>query len=82
MPRYSVAEARNTLPRLIDRALAGEEVVITRHGKEVIELKPRQAFDREAYRASLAELAAWTDARPGISINSADLIRQMRDEGR
>jgi prevent-host-death family protein len=37
---YSVAEAKNTLPRLIDRALEGEEVVITLHGTPVAELKP------------------------------------------
>ena len=36
---YSVAEAKNQLPKLIDRALAGEEVVITRRGKPVVELK-------------------------------------------
>ena len=34
---YSVAEAKNTLPKLIDRALQGEEVVITRHRKPVAE---------------------------------------------
>ncbi len=40
MTAYSVAEAKNTLPRLIDKALAGEAVVITRHGKPVAELRP------------------------------------------
>jgi antitoxin (DNA-binding transcriptional repressor) of toxin-antitoxin stability system len=39
---YSVAEAKNTLPKLIDRALQGEEVVITRHGKPVSELRAVQ----------------------------------------
>ena len=41
MTAYSVAEAKNRLPKLIDRALQGEEVVITRHGKPVAELQPR-----------------------------------------
>jgi prevent-host-death family protein len=36
---YSVAEAKNTLPKLVDRALQGEEVIITRHGKPVAELR-------------------------------------------
>ena len=40
MTAYSVAEAKNTLPKLIDRALQGEEVIITRHGKPVVELRP------------------------------------------
>jgi prevent-host-death family protein len=39
---YSVAEAKNTLPKLIDRTLQGEEVVITRHGKPVAELRAVQ----------------------------------------
>jgi len=37
---YSVAEAKNTLPKLIDRALLGEEVVTTRRGQPVVELRP------------------------------------------
>jgi prevent-host-death family protein len=40
MTSYSVADAKNSLPKLIDRALEGEEVVITRHGKPVAELRP------------------------------------------
>jgi len=40
MPTYSVAEARNNLSELIDRALNGEGVLITRHGKPVVEFKP------------------------------------------
>lgn len=40
MTNYSVADAKNHLPKLIDRALQGEEVVITRRGKPVVELRP------------------------------------------
>jgi prevent-host-death family protein len=40
MGTHSVAEAKNRLPELIDRALKGEGVVITRHGRPVVELKP------------------------------------------
>ncbi|MFL5257013.1 MAG: type II toxin-antitoxin system Phd/YefM family antitoxin [Rhodopila sp.] len=32
MTQHSAAEAKNQLSDLIDRALAGEDVVITRHG--------------------------------------------------
>ncbi len=32
MSRYGVADAKAGLPRLIDKAMAGEEVIITRHG--------------------------------------------------
>lgn len=40
MGTHSVADAKNRLSELIDRALEGESVVITRHGKPVVELKP------------------------------------------
>jgi prevent-host-death family protein len=39
MSEYSVANAKTHLPRLIDRAIDGEAVVITRHGKPVAELR-------------------------------------------
>ena len=40
MSSYSVAYAKEQLSKLIDEALAGESVVITRHGKPVVELRP------------------------------------------
>ena len=40
MGKHSVAEAKNKLSELIDRALEGEGVVITRHGQPVVELRP------------------------------------------
>lgn len=35
MSTFSVSEARATLPAILDRVLAGEEVTITRHGRAV-----------------------------------------------
>lgn len=43
MPIFSVREARTRLSRLIARAEAGEEVVITRNGKPVVRIAPVQA---------------------------------------
>jgi prevent-host-death family protein len=40
MSTVSVYDARASLSRLIDRALAGEEVVITRKGRPVVKLIP------------------------------------------
>ena len=40
MPNYSVAETKDKLSALIDRALAGEEVVITRRGKATVRMLP------------------------------------------
>jgi prevent-host-death family protein len=40
MSAYGIADAKAGLPGLINRAIAGEEVIITRHGKPVAELRP------------------------------------------
>jgi len=40
MSIHSVAEAKNQLSELIERALKGEEVVITRHGRPVAQIVP------------------------------------------
>jgi prevent-host-death family protein len=40
MTTHTVAEAKNQLSKLIDRALKGEGIVITRRGPPVVELKP------------------------------------------
>jgi len=39
MSTYSVAEAKNRLSELINRAVEGEGVVITRHGQPIVEFK-------------------------------------------
>ena len=42
MATISVRDARANLSRLIDRALSGEEIVITRKGKPAIKLVPAE----------------------------------------
>lgn len=42
MTTISVYEARANLSKLIERTLAGEEVVITRRGKPVVRLVPAE----------------------------------------
>jgi prevent-host-death family protein len=73
---YSVAEAKNRLPSLIDKALAGEEVVITRRGKLVVELRPAS---RQAAPATGTHewLRARTRARPSIGLTSVEILDLM-----
>jgi prevent-host-death family protein len=42
----NVAEAKAQLSRLIERALAGEEVVISKHGKPLVKLVPYERDTR------------------------------------
>jgi prevent-host-death family protein len=76
----SVAEAKTHLSELIDRALAGEEVIITRHGCPVVTLKPVTPPPRRITEADIAWLEAHRVERlPGI--DAVSLVREMRDEG-
>jgi prevent-host-death family protein len=73
---YSVADAKNRLPRLIDKALAGEQVIITRRGKPVVELRPAA---RQAAPATGTHewLRARTHARPGVGLTSVEILDLM-----
>ncbi len=63
----SVSEARAALPAILDRVIAGEEVTITRHGREVAVLvRP------DALRARRADRA----------LADAERLRSVLDRGR
>ncbi len=52
MSTMSASEARAALPEILDRVLAGEEVTITRHGREVaVVVRPDTIRARRADRA-------------------------------
>ncbi|HME27094.1 MAG TPA: type II toxin-antitoxin system prevent-host-death family antitoxin [Acetobacteraceae bacterium] len=83
MATYSVAEAKNRLPALIDKAIEGEEVVITRHGKPVAELHPRHqpsVKPSKAARPMLEWLLARTRARKSVGITSVELLDEMYED--
>jgi antitoxin (DNA-binding transcriptional repressor) of toxin-antitoxin stability system len=81
MPTYSVAEAKNNLSDLIDRAVKGEAVVITRHGKPVVEFKAVPAPVGPVSDLDLQWLAAnrlQPKNRP--TEDAGALLSQIRDE--
>jgi prevent-host-death family protein len=79
MGNYSVADAKNRLPELIDNALKGENVVITRHGQPVVELRPISKPARKITAAALDWLA---ERRVGKRAreDAGALVSRMRDE--
>lgn len=55
--QISVTDAKAQLTELVRRAEAGDDVVLTRHGRPVVRLAPVKApVDREARRRLLEEL--------------------------
>jgi prevent-host-death family protein len=79
MTQHSVAEAKNRLSDLIDRALAGEDVVITRHGHPVVELKAIRPSARPLSRDDLTWLAA-RRVRSSATTDAGTFLSRMRDE--
>ncbi|MCU4159286.1 type II toxin-antitoxin system prevent-host-death family antitoxin [Acidiphilium sp. AL] len=75
----SVVEAKNNLSALIDRALAGEQVVITRHGVPVVTLKPVTPPPRRITQADIDWLIRHrVPCLPGP--DAVALVRALRDE--
>jgi len=67
MTAMTVSEARAQLPQLLDRVIAGDEVTITRHGKQVaVVIRP----DRLRVRRETGALA------------TADKVRELIERGR
>ena len=81
MPTYSVAEAKSGLPALINLALAGEEVIITRHGRPVAELRPSTPTPPTADKAdAFARLRATRITLPPGAPTAVELLNQIYDE--
>ncbi len=82
MASYSVAEARNNLSKLIERAEKGETVEITRHGKVAARIVgPENEPASANWRAALDHVFENRVRLKGGPIDATALIRQMRDEG-
>jgi antitoxin (DNA-binding transcriptional repressor) of toxin-antitoxin stability system len=80
MTTYSVADAKAGLPRLIDRALDGEEVIITRHGRPVVEIRATYAPQTSTEHATYEWLRARRLTRKGVGLTSVELLNQLYEE--
>lgn len=81
MATYSVAEAKNNLSELIDRTLKGEGVLITRHGKPVVEFKPVAAQVGPVSDADLNWLASnRLQPKRKPAEDGGQLMTRIRDE--
>ena len=75
--RYSIAEARASLPSIVDQAESGQEIELTRRGKAVAVVVSLREFERlrgerplfgDAYKRFLA-----THAPGEVGLDQADL---------
>ncbi len=74
--KAAVHEARDTLGALMDRALDGEEVFLTRHGEVEVQLVPVPG----KRKATAEEIrAAFKGVRVVNEVSSKDLLKETRD---
>jgi len=76
MSTVSLAEAKTHLSHLLDQVEAGEEVVITRRGQPVARITPV-----EKPKHPIKSLAEFRSRMVRWRKSSAELLREMRDEG-
>ncbi len=81
MSTHGVAEAKSHLSKLIDRALKGEGIVITRRGQPVVELRAVRPAPRPITEADIEWLRAHRVGRTMPRTDAGMLVSQMRDEG-
>jgi prevent-host-death family protein len=74
----NLVQAKAHLSELLDKVEAGEEVIITRHGRAVAHIRP---VSRPKNPLGLDDLAAFRATMPRLRRPSADLLRETRDEG-
>jgi prevent-host-death family protein len=81
MPVYSIAKAKDNFSKLVDEAVAGQEVAITRHGKVVAYLRSVvERPIRQPPHELVREIMARARKRPPLDEPAADIIRRMRDD--
>lgn len=80
MSRHSVAEAKNHLPKLIARALRGEDIVITKYGEPVISLKPLTPAPGPITQKDIEWLDQHRIRRGKKTLDSGRLLEKIRDE--
>jgi len=74
-----IAKAKAKLSELVDRVIAGEEVVIERHGKPVARITAEQPKKKPLDIEAIEELRKSMPADTGIA---GETVRQMRDDAR
>jgi prevent-host-death family protein len=79
MKEIGAFEAKNKLSALLDQVERGEEIVITRHGKEVARLVPPKGVpDREAAREAARSIRKMSE---GVTLGGLK-IKDLVNEGR
>ena len=78
MKKIDVYDARSRLSDLIERVEAGEQVVLTRHGRPVVRRLAASEGEREPHSATVARIKALRKALDIRGVDIGALIREGR----
>jgi len=78
MRRIGAFEAKTHLSRLLEEVEAGEELLITRHGRAVARLSPVEAPSAEQRREAIERLRGFRRGKTLAGLR----VQELRDEGR
>ena len=76
MDTINLTQAKARLSELLDKVQAGQEIIITRHGRPVARLSPVSKP-----KIPVRPLAQFRAKMPGWRRPSVELLREARDEG-
>ncbi len=76
--RVPLAEAKNKLSELMDRATRGEDITITRHNQDIVRLVPAKHPSRESIERVIDGL---NDLRKGSTITNQEIL-DWKNQGR
>jgi prevent-host-death family protein len=79
MVTVNLVQAKAHLSELLNKVEAGEEVIITRHGRAVAQLR---SVSRQRNPLMLDDLAAFRATMPSLRRPTVELLREARDEER
>ncbi len=79
MRRVGLFQAKNGLSELVERASRGEEIMITRRGREAAMLVPAS---RRAHRSPREVVAHIRRVREGANLPKGFTLRRLIEEGR
>jgi prevent-host-death family protein len=83
MRHVPIAEFKDKLSEIVTAAEAGEEIIITRHGREIVRLTATQEAIRARRVAALDNLAALKVQLKADGVNiSREEVREWIEEGR
>jgi prevent-host-death family protein len=78
---FAAAEAKARFSELLDRAEAGEEITIRRHGKAVAKITPIASIDRVGRAERHAAFLQWRSGHVTAAKGRID-YKSLIDEGR